>query len=98
MRNRSDWPVNVACWPEGKVRQCQLFRRCRVLSGHNRIAVNEYAPRRPKRGKLGDGELVAVAALLCAAGGDVACVEPKKPRSRGDAEFFQCCLRWSAKG
>jgi len=41
------------------------------------------ALRRDARGRLGEGALVAAASLLCAAGREVAIVEPKKPRSRG---------------
>ncbi|MBV9064949.1 MAG: DNA-packaging protein, partial [Methylobacteriaceae bacterium] len=59
--------------------------RLRVFRTLARLAAEIRALRRDARGKLSDSELTAAAALLCAAAPDVACVEPKKPRSRHEA-------------
>jgi predicted phage terminase large subunit-like protein len=58
--------------------------RLRVFGTLAGLTAELRALRRDARGKLGEGALVAAASLLCAAGREVAIVEPKKPRARGN--------------
>jgi len=57
--------------------------RLRVFRTLPGLIAELRALRRDARGRLGEGALVAAASLLCAAGREVAIVEPKKPRTRG---------------